>query len=160
MSTFPCQNTLANTSNVLSDLPPKIHVIQPTNRQYQHIAKALSMKKYQTKTQLLKKKNHQRHTSQGQVITVLLTGSLFDNVTDLYDISACQDKRTLNTKRFFTCILLNYAFTYTITKICYHASNTILHVGSDATSLFMPGAYSCIYGQYYLSDHPANPTNP
>ena len=57
MSTFPCQNTPANTSNVLSDLPPKIHVIQPTNRQYQHIAKALSMKKYQTKTQLLIKKS-------------------------------------------------------------------------------------------------------
>ena len=35
-----------------------------------------------------------------------------------------------------------------------------LNVESDAAYLFMPVACSCIYGNYCLSDHPTNPTNP
>ena len=57
-------------------------------------------------------------------------------------------------------MLLYYAHTYPNAKIRYQARYMILHVKLDTDYLFMPGARSCISGQYHLSDHPTNPTNP
>ena len=44
-----------NTSNVFSTLTPKSHAIHPTNGQFHHMAKALSMQKYQTTPHFLMK---------------------------------------------------------------------------------------------------------
>ena len=44
-----------NTSNVFSTLTPKSHAIHPTNGQCHHMAKALSMQKYQTTPHFLMK---------------------------------------------------------------------------------------------------------
>ena len=40
------------------------------------------------------------------------------------------------------------------TTICYHASNMILHIDSDASYLVMLKAHSCIAGYYYLTKFP------
>ena len=47
--------------NVFSILPPKIHNMNPTNGQFQHMAKSLSMQKYQTTPHLLIKKAPDTH---------------------------------------------------------------------------------------------------
>ena len=76
----------------------------------------------------------------------------------LNKIAASQYKQTIHTN-IATDMLLDYAQTYHNAKVCYHASDMILNVESDATYLFMPGYHSCIDGYYYLSDHTTNPTN-
>ncbi len=50
--------------------------------------------------------------------------------------------------------LLDFAATYPNKKICYHASDMILYVESDAAYLVLPNAKSCIGGYFYLSSKP------
>ena len=56
--------------------------------------------------------------------------------------------------------MLNYAHTYSNTKMSYYSSNLILQIESFATYLVMPWSLIHIYGQYYLIEHATYPTNP
>jgi hypothetical protein len=51
-------------------------------------------------------------------------------------------------------MLLDYAVTYPLAIIRYHASNMALHVGSNAAYLVLPNAHSRYAGHYILSDTP------
>ena len=53
ISTFPCQFTSPNISNVFYTLSQNIHAIHPTNGQCQHMSKSISMKNYRTAPHLL-----------------------------------------------------------------------------------------------------------
>ena len=64
---------------------------------------------------------------------------------DLNEMAAIQAKPTLYTK-LSAYILLDYAYTLCNAKICYHTSDKILHVKSDAAYLVMPGDCSHITG--------------
>eukprot|EP00957_Ditylum_brightwellii_P209955 15364419-Ditylum_brightwellii.AAC.2 len=49
---------------------------------------------------------------------------------------------------------LNYMATYPNAIVRFHASNTILHIHSDAAYMALPEARSCTGGYFYLSSHP------
>jgi hypothetical protein len=58
-------------------------------------------------------------------------------------------------------MLLDYAATYLLAIIWYHASDMALHIDSDAAYLVLLNARSCYAGHYYMSDHPpSTPTKP
>lgn len=50
--------------------------------------------------------------------------------------------------------LMDYLNTYPNAYIHFYASDTILHVNTDAAYLVAPKARSCIAGYFHLSDHP------
>jgi len=57
--------------------------------------------------------------------------------------------------------LLNYCTTHPEATICFHASNMILHINSNASYLSEPKACSSAAGYHYLSSHPnTNPNAP
>jgi hypothetical protein len=58
-------------------------------------------------------------------------------------------------------MLMDYAGTYPLAIIRYHASNMVLHIDSDAAYLVLPNARSRYAGHYYLSNHPpSKPAKP
>jgi hypothetical protein len=72
-------------------------------------------------------------------------------------ISATQAKATVHTTNAVTK-LLNYVATHPKATICYHASDMVLHIHSDASYLSAPKARSRVGGHFYLSDKPPDPT--
>lgn len=56
--------------------------------------------------------------------------------------------------------LMDYLVTHPSSINCYHASNMVLHVDSDAAYLVAPNAKSRIAGYYYLSDLPSSTQPP
>jgi hypothetical protein len=71
-------------------------------------------------------------------------------------ISATQAAPT--TKTLDACnMLMDYAATYPLAIIRYHASDMILHIDSDAAYLVLPNARSRFAGHYFLSNHPPSP---
>jgi hypothetical protein len=72
------------------------------------------------------------------------------------EISGSQAKPTVNTLK--ACkMLMDYAATYPVAIIRYHASDMVLHVDSDAAYLVLPNARSRYAGHYFLSDRPPPP---
>ena len=57
-------------------------------------------------------------------------------------------------------MILDYDHTYHNAKICYYASDMILHVKSNAAYLVMTWYHSLKAGNYYLSNNHNKPTNP
>ena len=49
---------------------------------------------------------------------------------------------------------MDYLYTYLEAYICYHASNMVLYVDSDAAYLVVLKARSQVAGFFHLSDHP------
>ena len=72
------------------------------------------------------------------------------------EISATQSSPTTKTMRACT-MLMDYAATYPLAIIRYHASDMVLHIDSDAAYLVLPNARSRYVGHYYLSNHPPPP---
>ena len=69
------------------------------------------------------------------------------------EISGAQASPTQKTEN--ACkMLLDYAATYPLAIIRYHASDMSLHVDSDAAFLVLPNARSRYAGHYFLSDTP------
>jgi hypothetical protein len=72
------------------------------------------------------------------------------------EISASQARPTENT--LLACrMLMDYAATYPLAIIRYHASDMVLHIDSDAAYLVLPNARSRYAGHYFLSDRPPKP---
>ena len=77
----------------------------------------------------------------------------------LNQISTQQAKPTHQTNDD-AAMLLDFAATYPNAKVCYHASDMIIHVDTDAAYLVMPNAKSRIAGYFYLSSKPKSPGDP
>eukprot|EP00957_Ditylum_brightwellii_P130065 9920533-Ditylum_brightwellii.AAC.1 len=56
--------------------------------------------------------------------------------------------------------LSNYCATYSNATLCYHASNMILHVHSDASYLTVPEGCSRTGGHFFLSNVSKQPSKP
>ena len=77
----------------------------------------------------------------------------------LNKISHCQASPTINT--YNKCkMLLDYCATHPNGKICFHASQMILHVDTDAAYLVLPKTRSRIAGYYYLAQYPTTDAIP
>ena len=70
----------------------------------------------------------------------------------LNTISQSQAKPTKNTQQVCKT-LLDYCATYPNVVLCYHASDMILNIDSDAAYLVAPGAKSQVAGYYQLNSH-------
>ena len=64
---------------------------------------------------------------------------------------------THNTESAITHIL-DYASTNTTAVVQFKASDTVLHIDSDASYLFKPRACICTVGSYYIISQPSEPT--
>ena len=79
----------------------------------------------------------------------------------LTEIGTNQAKPTATTQASANTLVLDFAATYPNGKICFYASDMILHIDSDAAYLVMPNAGSRIVGYFYLStSHPTSPPTP
>ncbi len=77
-------------------------------------------------------------------------------LTAINEISGSQASPTQKTMSAAT-MLLDYAATYPLAIIRYHASDMILHVDTDAAYLVLPNARSRYAGHYFLSNAPPPP---
>ena len=80
-------------------------------------------------------------------------------LTALGSIAAQQPKGTEKTYTD-TLWLLNYAATHLNAKICYTASDMILHIHSNASYLSEPRSRSRAGGHYFLGDKRPDMSNP
>ena len=72
------------------------------------------------------------------------------------EISGSQSSPTEQTLHACT-MLMDYASTYPLAILRYHASDMALHIDSDAAYLVLPNARSRYAGHYFLSDRPLPP---
>jgi hypothetical protein len=72
------------------------------------------------------------------------------------EISSSQASPSVKTKT--ACqMLMDYASTYPLAILRYHASDMVLHVDSDAAYLVLPNARSRYAGHYFLGNQPPPP---
>ena len=113
-------------------------------------------KEYSEEPLLDKKKNTKVYQVVGKIL--FYARELDSNMLmGLNTIATQQDHAKARTGTFVTNIL-NFCATYTDAVLTFDASDTILHIHTDASFLLEPKAKSQAGGYFYLSDFPADPT--
>jgi hypothetical protein len=74
-------------------------------------------------------------------------------INEISGSQASPTQKTMNA----TKMLLDYAATYPLAILRYHASDMILHADTDAAYLVLPNARSRYAGHYFLSNTPSAP---
>ena len=89
--------------------------------------------------------------------TLLFYAHAVDN-TMLTTISTIATQQSKGTKQTMQAIvqLLNYCATHPNAVVCFHVSDMVLWVESDASYLSKPKGRSCAGSFHYLSNHPAS----
>ena len=78
---------------------------------------------------------------------------------EINEISTSQAKPTEDTNKKYT-MLMNYTHSYPNTVICYHASDTRMHIDSNAAYLIISNIRSRGAEHFYLSNYLTSPVNP